>query len=652
MISKKILKTHPVPVLPKNCKRNAGKVVNAERVIIQDTDVLVLYVYSRDLELYRLFLTKDDYLTQCIDTGKWYTGSLCNMMMAYKLRTSRKCETIITKVLKEWGTPVPSSERWYLSTAIAQIVDYQEKIMADRYKKRIKKEAEMIDKEMAEFPKEPKRLYEFLYRDVYKNANFVVYNKKEKTAYCTHCEADVPFSKLKGTVKHKGEGICPNCKRPVTFMSDGMSHKYLVSYGTGVVIQRKGRNIYIRYYDTYKKFKDYKFPLFSYREVVRTVIKDGEIMHYEWDTFHGGAPRWNKRKITISYYGILYGINYEPHGNYAFSSLNVRGTDCEYSALKQFMDNSSLKGACLPEKYLNKWLDNKSLEKLTKVGFYRLADAIVSGDTYITKMKGDGSGRRVSVFNEDEKELYKILNVTKEQYKILAEYGNPTVRFYLTVAANTSANRYVLDDYVFVDENAGCQRKSFFEIVNEIPFSFAKIKKYLSGFESTEKAVNWFIDYIKFCKELGYDITNEFVVFPKDLKTAHDQVSEAAKWKQNEENINKVASQLPLLHDMYDFSYKDLMITAPIHSAGEIITEGQTLHHCVGGYLSRVANGSTTILFVRKKNAPEKPFYTLEVNNGLVVQCRGKCNCQMTEEVKEAVEAFQREKLSKLAVAG
>jgi len=66
------------------------------------------------------------------------------------------------------------------------------------------------------------------------------------------------------------------------------------------------------------------------------------------------------------------------------------------------------------------------------------------------------------------------------------------------------------------------------------------------------------------------------------------------------------------------------------------------MHHCVATYIDRVAKGETTILFLRKKQNPETPFYTMEVNNGAMIQCRAKYNGPMTEEVKEFVELFQK----------
>ena len=63
---------------------------------------------------------------------------------------------------------------------------------------------------------------------------------------------------------------------------------------------------------------------------------------------------------------------------------------------------------------------------------------------------------------------------------------------------------------------------------------------------------------------------------------------------------------------MYEFSYGDLCIVVP-GSTEEIIMEGRTLKHCVGGYAARHFNDQVTILFLRHKRKPDTPFVTIEI---------------------------------------
>lgn len=55
---------------------------------------------------------------------------------------------------------------------------------------------------------------------------------------------------------------------------------------------------------------------------------------------------------------------------------------------------------------------------------------------------------------------------------------------------------------------------------------------------------------------------------------------------------------------------------------------------------AKVRRGETMIFFIRKKEEPDKPYYTLEWR-GKVIQCRGSHNCDMTSEVRAFVQIFQ-----------
>jgi len=69
----------------------------------------------------------------------------------------------------------------------------------------------------------------------------------------------------------------------------------------------------------------------------------------------------------------------------------------------------------------------------------------------------------------------------------------------------------------------------------------------------------------------------------------------------------------------------DFVLVAP-KSSDELYIEGKTLNHCVFQYLDSIAKKDKAIFFVRKKKYIEKPFYTVEVRNGHVVQCRSTNN--------------------------
>jgi hypothetical protein len=47
------------------------------------------------------------------------------------------------------------------------------------------------------------------------------------------------------------------------------------------------------------------------------------------------------------------------------------------------------------------------------------------------------------------------------------------------------------------------------------------------------------------------------------------------------------------------------------------------------------------ILFVRKVESPDQPYYTMECQNGKVVECRGARNKGMTKDVSAFLRTFE-----------
>ena len=108
-----------------------------------------------------------------------------------------------------------------------------------------------------------------------------------------------------------------------------------------------------------------------------------------------------------------------------------------------------------------------------------------------------------------------------------------------------------------------------------------------------------------------------------ELSTIQRNMAEAEKQKQFNDMMERRHKT-----NVKKFAYEDdeFMIVVP-KTPVEIVNEGSFLHHCVGGYVGRVARGETNILFLRKKSDPYSSFYTIEVgNDNIVRQIHGLCN--------------------------
>lgn len=97
--------------------------------------------------------------------------------------------------------------------------------------------------------------------------------------------------------------------------------------------------------------------------------------------------------------------------------------------------------------------------------------------------------------------------------------------------------------------------------------------------------------------------------------------------KEEQERLNKLAAKLyDQRKEKFEYADENFSIIVP-DEMNKITKEGVYLHHCVGGYISRVAEGKTNILFLRKNKEIDIPFFTIEVNNhNEVIQIHGLYN--------------------------
>ncbi len=190
--------------------------------------------------------------------------------------------------------------------------------------------------------------------------------------------------------------------------------------------------------------------------------------------------------------------------------------------------------------------------------------------------------------------------------------------------------------------------------------NYIDIKKLWEYRRRQQKNKTWrgertYLDYIHHAQMCGYDLTQKNILYPRDIQQAHDDA--VANWHivQAEEEKKKADAEaqkygyperFKQLCKKYAFEYGDLTIVVP-ERASEIIAEGKVLQHCVGGYASRHIQGKTTILFLRHISEPDKPYYTIEVNEKEknIVQCHGYMNewkSKKAEEVKEFEKEFAK----------
>lgn len=72
----------------------------------------------------------------------------------------------------------------------------------------------------------------------------------------------------------------------------------------------------------------------------------------------------------------------------------------------------------------------------------------------------------------------------------------------------------------------------------------------------------------------------------------------------------------------------------------DIRSEAVSQNNCVASYVQSVIDGKCHILFMRKKEEPDKSLVTIEVKNNKIVQAKGRFNRDLTNEEEVVIEKW------------
>lgn len=181
--------------------------------------------------------------------------------------------------------------------------------------------------------------------------------------------------------------------------------------------------------------------------------------------------------------------------------------------------------------------------------------------------------------------------------------------------------------------------------------NYLKRQQAVTGHAPSTVLQTWH-DYMDMCKRLNKPTYSEMVYKPKNVDAAHNECLALLKREDAGKRANEVRRKYPeaelnlaMMADKYDFSDGSYMIIVP-RTIEDIVVEGGTLGHCIDRtdvYFDRIQNKTSMLAFLRKADAPETPWYTLEIEpGGTIRQKRTVGNTQKDEDIK-AFTPFLRE---------
>lgn len=374
------------------------------------------------------------------------------------------------------------------------------------------------------------------------------------------------------------------------------------------VMLTRGQELFVRCYHRYSTGK--------FAERQRYVFADDGSVRYGSDD----GKHWTIRKEFREPVFCKSGYGYRFDNSYTILNQKAFADSCmKYSQLEHYMGD-------LVMEYLHLYCKHRNLKYLMKSGYDSMLIETYSGFW--------GYQKHLSVdchINWKSNNLLKMLHLNRTEFKTLQgnEQHYPTYIRWREVFPEYKPAELLTICRTFGDQHGTMFR--FCELTGLKP------KKIAGYFEKNHINEHDYRDYLEQCQHLKYNLHDTAINMPHHFMQMHERLTEIIKYKANETLRQHFAEHIQE-RKILEFQFGNLIICQP-SSMNQIIAEGKSLCHCVAGYAERHAEGKLHILFIRQKNNPDKPFYTMEVNReGKMIQVRGLRNREPTPEVQEFLE--------------
>lgn len=594
--------------------------------------------------VYEIYVNKKEkkYLTYEPETKKWRTAKI-NMLSwegLYYLHMYEEWQTDATRKLVNDYFDTGKNLNVFQA-----VLDFQSAVKEEALYRKHRSEIEEIDATMKEVPELPKNFDDWVIKNCFKETLFYERERPYRwpKVYCTHCGQYMDAPTVGGAPKHGAEIKCPKCGVDATYRSWN-KQKVAEEEADVAILQRlNDRSGYIlRYFHTKitrrhnKGWEVAEFRKFEKnRERLSLDLRSEEVFEYG-EYKYTGVERWC-HQCRRSQWGYWWyheeRLMYTPN-----LRRELKGKPFARMNLKKLFGGGERKEINATH-ILGILEDFPFVEYLGKSGLHKLMREIMEGDVNRT------------FFDREAPRINEVLKLNKQEFSRLRQIdGGQNVVQALRYEQN-SGDR-------LTDEGLRCIEENEIDVANLIltasrtGMTMQRMLNYLKKqmdknemrFEETRRLYN---DYLDMAEERGMDVTDEIVSRNARMREFHDKYTEEKNREENEKRDREVEKKFPQIRKDYKrnaehfaFETKKYMIIVP-KKASDITKEGRRQHHCVGAsdqYMAKMASRQTFILFLRKKDDKEVPYYTLEVEwDGKIRQWYGAYDRQPDKEEIQSI---------------
>ena len=386
------------------------------------------------------------------------------------------------------------------------------------------------------------------------------------------------------------------------------------------------------------------------RHAINAYVVDGrriiKLAHYQ---FNAMARSWRNLGEWVQRAKLTDDIGCPKM--YAASLPNLDGSGAENAKLWEYMEQSNAAKTFYPVAYLRLYFKHPNVENLVTAGLGKLVGDGINDEMkyhYYTGLAPQTAAPKLEWVDWKEKRPAQMLGMTKQELRTWREYGLGVDCLRTWQELDTLPCGVSFHDLCAAMKAIGAYDTR--RILREkLP-----MMRTLNYIEHQEQDLTQLEDYWRMAAVAGCDLNQDAVRWPKDLRTAHDRMSETIQYERVSGKCQQAFAAMTARCAGLTWEHDGICIR-PAETPLELIREGSTLHHCVGRYSDAHARGRI-ILFVRHTRRPERSWYTLniDVTSKREIQLHGYGNefahgkkLKIPRRVREFVDLWEREVLAK-----
>jgi len=620
-------------------------VVDGERLLVVDfLENLSCTAYRRDMPSFRIVCAKkskevkginhegriQQKVLNCFSTPMWWYNE-------YVLISPREEEALrrFLKAEKTENHQMDNLCKWIKQTR------------QEMKKRSMEKRGELMDEDYRLCPEAlPEGLIDYIRREVLPEDRVIIYKRGNVNGICTVCGTQVHARGRRFT--QSAYATCPNCgARVICVLEDGCA--FAANYIENIVAVQKGTDgetVFFRQWllhrDNSARWEHIEDFL---QETVRYAIRGNKTAKWQKqgkESYYMRTERYELDEWTRWQDNRIY------DGSYFFYPTGIEealsGTAMQYADLEGYLEERGHNKN--PIYFLEYHARYPVIEFLWKAGYRNIVH---------NRIFGMDRENRNAILWERKKECFKFplrilklmppeewsLNDIQRVNDLWEKYGGKVTDTEIRLVLQSKVD-IQLWSRATTYANAG-------RILKYIKNQTDKRKEKNPDKRSISQndTAQAYRDYLQECEQLHLDLHDKEILFPKDLTAAHNRTMEQVKFEKNKADQEKFQKAVEKL-EKFAWGEGEFFIR-PAREQMELMAEGKALHHCVGGYIKRMAEGETAIFFLRKVSEPDKPFYTLELQKKRVIQCRTEHNASYDRnpDVKNFVDMWMEKVVKK-----